>query len=101
MVKFASYAFAASLMFSACIADEDIDPATSSQSQSVNETRPKHVHPAKGEASKAGGRTVATSYHGGPVMPGTPSIHYIWYGNWSGNTATSILTDLASNIGGS
>jgi hypothetical protein len=28
-------------------------------------------------------------------------VYYIWYGNWSGNTATTILTDLASNIGGS
>jgi len=41
------------------------------------------------------------SYHGGPVMLGTTNIHYIWYGNWAGNTATTILTDLANNIGGS
>ena len=102
MVKFASYAFAASLLFSACVSDEDVDPATSSQSQDVkSETIPKHVHPAKGEASRGGGHTVAISYHGGPVMTGTPSIHYIWYGNWSGNTATTILTDLANSLGGS
>ena len=25
-------------------------------------------------------------------------LYYIWYGNWSGNTATTILTDLASAI---
>jgi len=41
------------------------------------------------------------NYHGGPVMLGTTNIHYIWYGNWQGNTATTILTDLAQNIGGS
>src|SRR4029079_16039040 len=41
------------------------------------------------------------SYHGGPVMLGTVNIYYIWYGNWSGNSATTILTDLAQNIGGS
>lgn len=40
-------------------------------------------------------------YHGGPVMLGTPNVYYIWYGNWSGNSATSILTDLAKSIGGS
>jgi hypothetical protein len=40
-------------------------------------------------------------YHGGPVMLGTTRAYYIWYGAWSGNTATTILTNLASNIGGS
>jgi Phosphate-induced protein 1 conserved region len=39
--------------------------------------------------------------HGGPVIHGTFNIYYIWYGNWSSNTAGAILTDLASNIGGS
>jgi hypothetical protein len=40
-------------------------------------------------------------YHGGPLMLGTPNAYYIWYGSWSGNTATTILTDLAGHIGGS
>jgi hypothetical protein len=40
-------------------------------------------------------------YHGGPVMLTTKTIYYIWYGNWSGNTAVTILTDLANHIGGS
>jgi phosphate-induced protein 1 len=40
-------------------------------------------------------------YHGGPLLLGTTNVYYIWYGNWSGNSATSILTDLAQNIGGS
>lgn len=37
-------------------------------------------------------------YHGGPIMLGTPKIYYIWYGNWSNNTAKTILTDFAKNI---
>jgi hypothetical protein len=41
------------------------------------------------------------TYHNGPVMTGTTKIYYIWYGTWSGNTATSILQTLAANIGGS
>lgn len=41
------------------------------------------------------------SYHGGPVILNTTGIYYIWYGNWSGNTAVTILTDLANSIGGS
>jgi hypothetical protein len=41
------------------------------------------------------------NYHGGPIMLGTVNVYYIWYGNWSGNTAVSILTDFAQNLGGS
>jgi hypothetical protein len=41
------------------------------------------------------------TYHGGPVMHGTTNIYYIWYGNWAGNSAVTILTDLANDIGGS
>jgi hypothetical protein len=40
-------------------------------------------------------------YHGGPVMLGTTNVYLIWYGNWSGNSAMTILTDLVTNIGGS
>ena len=49
--------------------------------------------------AKPGGNGI--SYHGGPIMLNTVGVYYIWYGNWSGNTATSILGDLAGNIGGS
>ena len=42
------------------------------------------------------------NYHGGPLLNSTggTSVYYIWYGAWSGNTATTILTDLATGIGG-
>ena len=42
-------------------------------------------------------------YHGGPVMnaPTGVNVYYIWYGNWSGNTAPTILSDLASGFTGS
>jgi hypothetical protein len=40
-------------------------------------------------------------YHGGPLILGTTNVYYIWYGNWSGNNAVTILTDLAQNVGGS
>jgi hypothetical protein len=46
-------------------------------------------------------RSNGINYHGGPVMLGTVNVYYIWYGNWNGNSATTILTDLAQNIGGS
>ena len=40
------------------------------------------------------------SYHGGPVMTGTVDIYYIWYGSWGSNTATTILPDFISHLGG-
>jgi phosphate-induced protein 1 len=40
-------------------------------------------------------------YHGGPVILGTTNAYYIWYGNWGGNSANTILTDFVGNIGGS
>jgi hypothetical protein len=42
------------------------------------------------------------NYNGGPVLRNGSNVYYIWYGNWSQDaTANAILTDFASNIGGS
>jgi hypothetical protein len=41
------------------------------------------------------------NYHGGPVILGTTNAYYIWYGNWSGNSATTILPSFVGSIGGS
>jgi len=38
-------------------------------------------------------------YNGGPIMSGTTNLYYIWYGNWGGNSAKSILSDFANGIG--
>jgi hypothetical protein len=38
-------------------------------------------------------------YNGGPIMSGTVNLYYIWYGNWNGNSATTILNDWGNNIG--
>jgi hypothetical protein len=56
-----------------------------------------------GTASKGGAAPAPNgiAYHGGPLLLQTPGVYYIWYGNWSGNTATTILQDLAQSIGGS
>jgi len=39
--------------------------------------------------------------HGGPVMVGPNKVYLIWYGNWAGNTATSILPAFLNSLGGS
>ena len=51
--------------------------------------------------NKARPGTNGITYHGGPLMLGTTNTYFIWYGEWRGNTATSILSDLASSIGDS
>ncbi len=60
----------------------------------------RQVH-SQANKAKPSRTTNGISYHGGPVITGTTNVYYIWYGNWSGNTATSILTDFGQNIGGS
>ena len=39
-------------------------------------------------------------YHGGPVIA-SPNVYFIWYGNWSGNSALSILPQFISSLSGS
>ena len=73
----------------------------------VHPTNPHSGAPfagAPGNGGPPGGRGKSSNgidYHGGPVMLGTVNMYYIWYGNWSGNPATTILTDFANSIGGS
>ena len=54
-----------------------------------------------GKLSPARPRGNGISYHGGPIMTGSTNVYFIWYGNWAGNSASTILTDWANNIGGS
>lgn len=99
-MKLTGLLMAASLI-GGCVAEEATDSTTQ---ESQSELVPKHVHHVRGEAKPAkhgGGSNNGIYYHGGPVMLGTTNVYYIWYGNWSGNTASSILTNLAQSIGGS
>jgi hypothetical protein len=61
-------------------------------------------HQAKGAKPASRPKTSTSNginYHGGPLILGTTNVYYIWYGNWSSNTAPSILSNFASGIGGS
>lgn len=88
----------------ACVADvtdtTDDNHTITDVSDLQSELRPsgKGVTNKSFQATNNGGGMI---YHGGPVLLGNTNVYYIWYGNWAGNTATTILTDLATNIGGS
>lgn len=61
-------------------------------------------HAGKKDAQRSARSKTTTNginYHGGPVMLGTTNLYYIWYGNWSGNSAVPILNNLALSLGGS
>src|SRR5262252_3449215 len=45
------------------------------------------------------GAQYGISYHGGPLMLADTRVYYIWYGDWSRNTAPAILQNFAENIG--
>jgi hypothetical protein len=89
----------------ACGPDEtqpSAQPETGTTSEALSGHLDKHMHPVMHDAHAArtrGGNGI--SYHGGPVLTGQKNVHYIWYGNWTGNSATTLLTHLAQNIGGS
>lgn len=87
----------------ACVTDTDTDTdnVDESTTQQDSELAPKHPHHVHNGAGHGGGKTNNITYHNGPVMTAGANVHYIWYGNWSGNSATTILTDLANGMGGS
>ena len=89
--------------------DEDEDDLVPSGKGWGNRAEPTpgfvtHGNNGNGQARPGGGGSSGSNginYHGGPVMLGTTNVYYIWYGNWTGNTANSILTSLAQSMGGS
>jgi hypothetical protein len=70
----------------------------------IARSRNNHDEQPNGPARTGNARPGANgiTYHGGPllgVLGGNPvTAYYIWYGNWSGNSAVTILTDLMQNI---
>ena len=51
--------------------------------------------------ARAGASSNGIDYHGGPLILGPVNVYYIWYGDWSGNSAPTILQDLAHGISAS
>jgi hypothetical protein len=70
----------------------DVTPGANGNGKVLHE-----LNGAKASNSSSSGSGIV--YHGGAVIA-TPNVYYIWYGSWDGGSQT-ILTDFASNIGGS
>ena len=43
--------------------------------------------------------TGAVTFNGGRVMTEAVNVYYIWYGNWTGDTTTTILPELTASLG--
>ena len=81
---------------------DHVDTADDQSDKAIHETRNGNGHGnGNGNFGGHGGNASLIRYHGGPLILGTINVYYIWYGNWSGNSATSILPDFAGTIGGS
>jgi hypothetical protein len=63
--------------------------------------RPSRIRSDEQAVTLGGTGSNGINYHGGPVVMGTFNIYFIWYGNWTGDTALTLLPDLIANLGGS
>jgi len=79
-------------------ADQEMRPT--GKGFAVPETRPEMLELAKKAVKTA---TAQIKYHSGPVMTASTgvNVYLIWYGNWSGNTGTTIVPDFVNHLGGS
>ena len=50
---------------------------------------PTGISPAEAKPNPAVVTGNGINYHGGPVMPGTVNIYFIWYGNWTNGPRAS------------
>ena len=94
MKKHLATMFLAALLVSglgnACIqAQMGIAPAAHKSSQ---------VPPPLAAAATTGN---GIEYHGGPIMVNSHNVYLIWYGNWIGNTALTILPAFINGLSGS
>jgi hypothetical protein len=82
---------------------EKIDKVVFPTRDNTDELINQAAHPQLGAPTPRASNGI--TYHGGPLIGtvGQPPVYVylIWYGNWSGNSATTIITDLVQSIGGS
>jgi Phosphate-induced protein 1 conserved region len=92
---------AIALFVAACLTTTGAQVVRPDYQESQSDIKPTGKGTAEhtGRFSRYRVRSNGISYHGGPVMLGTTNVYYIWYGNWGGNSASTILTNLAESIG--
>jgi hypothetical protein len=79
--------------------EDDLVPTGKGWGERADHAAPRAFQGGQGSAGSTG--TNGIFYHGGPLLTNGVNAYYIWYGNWVGNSATTILVDLMSHIGGS
>ena len=72
----------------------------------VSPMKPHGIPVKNGTAALAGQTNPVDNgieYHGGPVLndPHGTNVYFIWYGNWTGDSAKQILPDFVQHLGGS
>jgi hypothetical protein len=96
-------ASAAVAPLAAASAKETAPPGVGNRLVSSAATRghAKSSGPHGSSKSRPGTSSNGISYHGGPVATSGVDAYVIWYGNWSNDSATTILPTLLSHLGGS
>jgi hypothetical protein len=80
----------------------DLVPTGKGWGEAVDHSNGNNGNTGNSNPNKPGNQcTNGICYHGGPVMGGTIPIYYIWYGNWSGNSAVTLLPTLVSDLSAS
>jgi hypothetical protein len=80
----------------------DLVPTGKGWGEAVDHSNGNNGNAGNGNPNKPGNQCPnGICYHGGPVMGGPVNIYYIWYGNWGGNSATTLLPTLVSDLSGS
>jgi hypothetical protein len=72
--------------------------ASAGEPSGLTLTREKHAQQAVSPAA-----SMKIEYQNGPVMTSSAgvNVYLIWYGDWSNNTAPTIVADFVSHLGGS
>jgi len=101
------FIIAAAALLAACSSTDEPE-----EQQGSPEVVISPIQPRPGSKQDAPGVSTATDtseptsvcaatipYQGGPVMTNTIKVYLVWYGNWSGNTAQTIIPDLIRSLG--